>query len=194
MLGILLLEKNKFKASAGHTAVGKKHTSHTCTCIDTSLFGVINTTSANSDHPFNSASSVFIIEFSAMSFLPVPQLDRTFTSKVGHHEIGEMERTKSIANGTKRNVAGCPKLKPTKPILRIGQWQYIGSHFPSNDPLHLFGQRHGMSCASLSSRPYIGMGLVETNKYKTTPLCQIRNLPCNVCIMDPLLHTRTHFR
>ena len=44
--------------------------------------------------------------------------------------------------------------------IKIRQWQYIGSNFSSNDPLHLFSQRHGMSCPSLSSRPCIPMGLV----------------------------------
>ena len=130
------------------------------------------------------------------------------TSKFGHHEFAEMERMKSIANGTKGNVARCPMLKLTKPIhvteahrdhrrifkIRIGQWQYIGSNFPSNYPLHLFGQRHGVSCVSLNNKTYIPMGLVWTIKYKTTPLCQIWNLPCNVCNMNPLLHTRTHVR
>ena len=81
---------------------------------------------------------------------------------------------KNIANCTKGNVAGCPKLKSIKPLLvieerrdpnriiiiRIGQWQYIGTNFPSNDPLHLFGQRYGKSCASMKGRPYIPMGLI----------------------------------
>ena len=96
------------------------------------------------------------------------------TSKVAHQEFAEVEATKFFANDAKGNVARCPAPKPTTPLLVTAlasdhrriiiitkrQWQNIGSNFPSNDPLHLCGQRHGMSCAPLHNRPHIPMELV----------------------------------
>ena len=96
------------------------------------------------------------------------------TSKVAHQEFAEMETTEFFANDTKGNVAGCPAPKPTAPLLVTAltgdhrriiiiterQWQNKGSNFPSNDPLHLCGQRHGMGCAPLRSGPHIPMELL----------------------------------
>ena len=107
---------------------------------------------------------------------------------------GECSRiSNAYANETNPRHRGTPRSTPDHHNQNKAVAVYR-VEFLNNDPLHLFGQRHGMSCASLSSRPYIPMGLFWTNKYKTTPLCQIWNLPCNVCNMNPLLHTRTHVR
>ena len=96
------------------------------------------------------------------------------TSKVAYQKFAKMETTEFFANDTKGNVAGCPAPKPTAPLFVTAltgdhrriiittkrQWQNIGSNFPSYDPLHLCGQRHGMGCAPLRSGPHIPMELL----------------------------------